>query len=292
MKTRGTALALTSFAALAAAVAFVGCSSKSTNIADGDGGLVATDGGAPETGVGAGTVDAGSGDWSCIGSVVPGTPTGTTATIGVHLIEPVQGKAVAGIAVRACPDLSDVTCASAGDGGIVTTDSNGDAKVVVPLGTKGFAGYFEASLMNDVTNLTVVYPPLLGDSSPYQRVQWSSTGLSVIFSTADGFASDSTKYGIIGFEAHDCAHKIVDGVSAELVGSAPSAHLGYINTAASKLDDMQMATDKSGQGGWANVPPGPVTVRFKVAATGKLITEMTVPVRIGAFTGLVPAPSP
>ncbi len=273
------------------AVAIFACACSSTNVDNGPADASASNDAAPTDASVQHEAEAAvlpPGDWSCLGNVPQRTPTAATAAVHFNMVEPVQGMPVAGVAVKVCTSLADTTCGDAG--APATSDSNGVVDLTVPLGTKGFAGYFDCAVTNDVTILNVVLPPFAADVPMYQRVQWSAAAFQVVFNTTSGIEWHSTTHGLIGFEVHDCGAytgvrpNVAAGVTVEVTSAAPSAKTGYIDTKSSKIDTTRTSTDKSGLGGVVDIPAGMATIRWKLAATGQTLGQIAVPVRVGVAT--------
>jgi hypothetical protein len=80
------------------------------------------------------------------------------------------------------------------------------------------------------------------------------------------------------------------GVSFEIDVADPQIQVAYLDTKSSKLNPSATKTDETGKGGFANVPPGPVTVTAKVA--GRIIGKQSAFVRAGTASMLVLGPTP
>ncbi len=113
--------------------------------------------------------------------------------------------------------------------------------------------------------------------------------------------------GIIGFQIHDCSQfpggiscrdkacrtYLAGGVVYSIDVQDPAIVLGYVTNVDGKVGLSTRATSTSaliGLGGFVNVPPGPVTITAKVAATGQTIGSYKMFARAGALSATVALP--
>jgi hypothetical protein len=265
--------------ALLLAFVLLGCSSSSSSSSS-DAGADA----APEP-----KVDTAA-DWSCVGHVTPPTAAASSIAFDFGLADPSNGKPVPGASVMTCA-RADTTCASPLE--TATTDETGTAKfAALPVGTTGFDGFFEVHYGSEIPNLNF-QPPIVAAMPGYARQYWGDSQWQVIIQ-AGGITPDLKSLGTLGFQVIDCKGYLPGGVTAELDVKDPKIVGGYIVYENGTGTVSTKATSTSalvGLGGFFNVPPGPVTVTFKVEATGQVVSVVTLFVRAGAYSALVMKPT-
>lgn len=245
------------------------------------------------------------GDFSCVGQVTTVAPATTTAKVLMHNIDAFSNVPLHDAVVKVCA-RDDVACAAPSLQ--TTTDENGIATMpALPLGANGFDGYFEVSVGDEPRNLNFVSPSIHRDQA-YRRVYWSLAALTRIADIV------GTKYdpqrGHVFVEAHDCTGYAngtfctpplddIDGclrgqpggVAFELDVQDPAIVLGYLYPPSISRDAGGTYAG-IGQGGFVNVPPGPVTLTAKIAQTGQVVARQKLFVRAGAFSMVTIFPTP
>lgn len=239
-------------------------------------------------------------DWSCLAKVAIPPPEGATADVTFNASD-TRGKPVANVDVRACPDPEDPSCANATP--TKKTDADGNAVIAVPLGAKGFTGYFEATEAGDAPNLHFVPNPIWTTTAAHQRVQWRAAELKLLTDTV-AVSLDAAK-GSILFQTQDCHSKslpnqalapsaVAGGVSLSIEPMPAGASVAYVvPTPTFHITLQATATaDGNGSGGFLNVPPGVYTITGKREKTGERIGAQRVHVRAGALSLVILAPTP
>jgi hypothetical protein len=244
-------------------------------------------------------------DWSCLGKVSAPTPPRATASWSFGLIDPFTQKPVKGATVKTCAK-TDVGCASPFETAL--SDDEGVARFkVLPTGTTGFDGFFEAQLGAETTNLN--YSRALDGDGSSSRYYWGDSALATLFTSSD--VKRDSSLATIGMQVHDCKQfpggvpctgsgctsYYPGGVSFTIDSQDPKIVTGYIQGASGGVPGGVVVSPKEtstsprvGLAGFLNVPPGPVTVTAKVAATGQTIASYPVAARAGAMTLLLVAP--
>jgi hypothetical protein len=233
-----------------------------------------------------------AGPLACLGSVkAPPAPPAGNVTVTMSFFDEVsQTTPLSGIAVQACARL-DVTCTSPLTN--TTSDGQGNATIQIPA---GFDGYLEINGSTTVPALwyfspapTTTPPPTtngkysLGLLTPQSFQQIAAAAGATVDPDAGHaitFALDCTAtYGTFApGMAFSCDKTTSETRNFYFVNGLPST------TAAS--------TDTSGIGGFANLPPGVVTLTDKVASSGTRAGSVSVLIRPGVITFSPIAPSP
>lgn len=262
----------------------------------------ASDAGAPAVDAGAEPIVREQYDWSCLGNVTLPPPSSPTMSVNLTLLG-VTSAPAADVPVRACPDPTDASCASAV---AKTTDRDGKTTFDLPAGTTGVTGYFETTEAGEVVDLHFVPLPIIASPHEHSRTQWRGNELRIAAESADVKVEFATK-GHVLFQAHDCrssafakynapnrinphpggVHVTLDplppGVVTAYVVHDPNPHVSLAATE---------TADEEGTGGFLNVPPGVYTVTGTLAATGQRIGAQRIHVRANAMSLLILAPTP
>lgn len=228
----------------------------------------------------------------CVGHVAP-APAPTTATVDLSMtffdaVNPTQTLG-AGITVQACAKL-DVGCTKKPPiADAVITGKDGRADFTVPA---GFDGYLQ---INTADNRTVpalwYFSPTPTENRNYNVLLLSPASFQGIAQTV-GATIDATKGHAFNI-ALDCTANY--GVFAKGVSFAVSPSddetkpFYFIN---GQPNTQATETDLSGIGGFANLPPGFVTVTSSVATSGAKIGSVSTLIRQGTITYAPIAPTP
>lgn len=222
----------------------------------------------------------GSHGWDCVGSVEWPTGVGSVKW-SLTLRDFVKDVPLPGVSCMPCR-RSDPTCSDPLMPAKVT-DDQGQVTFDLPA---GFDGYADASGAGIYPSLFFPAKPLVADT-----VQGANLLTAESFPVlAALLGAPDPERGHLSLGMSDCT-------------GAPAAHVAF---EASPLDADSIPfyllqnlpsktakeTDKTGLGGFGNVPPGAVTVRALVSPIGLKASEATVLVRKGTFTykPLVPSP--
>jgi hypothetical protein len=294
MRLLSAAAALAGLAALASTAN--ACSSSSSSAA-------ATDAGTEDAAAQV-TVDP-LANWSCLGKVTEATPAAATSTFDFTAVDPFTAKGLPGAVMKSCA-LTDTACGSPFE----TLTADADGKVTfksLPTSGKGFDGFIEVRVGTDLQNLNFEGHPLTGNYGNYGRTHYSDAQLATLLQTTETKVTFDPARGIIGFQIHDCSQfpggiscrdkacKAYNpgGVSFTIDNPDPQIVRGYLSAAGAKVSLSTKATSTSplvGLGGFVNVPPGPVTITAKVAATGQTIGTYKLFSRAGAISAIVALP--
>jgi hypothetical protein len=278
------------------AVAAGACSSSSAS-------TTASDAGADD-GATAVTLDP-LADWSCLGKVVEASATAATAEFAFQAVDPFTNKGLPGATVKSCA-ATDTACASPFE----TLASDGDGKVTfksLPTPGKGFDGFFQVQVGSDLPNLDFEGHPITGNYGNYGRTTYGEAQLATLLQTAETKVTFDPSRGVVGIQVHDCSQypggtscrdkacKSYNpgGVVFSIDVQDPGIVVGYLSAVDGKVGLSTKATSTSalvGLGGFVNVPPGPVTITAKVAATGQTVGTYKMFSRAGAFAATVALP--
>jgi len=230
--------------------------------------------------------DAGS-PLGCLGSVkAPPTPPAGNVAITMSFFDEVSPTTtLSGITVQACAKL-DVNCANPLTA-VVTSDAQGDATLQVAA---GFDGYFQINGPTTVPALWYFSPLPVAD----ERIALGLLAPSSFQSIAEavGATIDPDAGHAINF-ALDCTATYGTFTSGMSFGAdkttSETRAFYFVNGLPSTT---ATATDTSGIGGFANLPPGVVTVTATLAKTSVRSGSVSILIRPGVITYSPIAPSP
>ena len=229
-----------------------------------------------------------------------------TTDFAFTAVDPFTSKGLPGATVKSCA-ATDTACASPFE----TLTSDADGKVTfksLPTPGKGFDGFVQVQIDTDLPNLNFEGNPITGNyGSGYGRTNYGDAQLATLLQTAETKVTFDRSRGIIGLQAHDCSQfpggiscrdkacKTYNpgGVAFSIDVQDPAIVLGYVANVDGKVGLSTKATSTSallGLAGFVNVPPGPVTVTAKVAATGQTIGTYEMFSRAGALSATIALP--
>jgi hypothetical protein len=242
--------------------------------------------------------------WSCLGNVKVPAPPSATTPYDFQLVDPVNDTPVKGATVKTCA-FSDTECASPIE--TATTPDTGIAPFTkLPTTGKGFDGFFEVKIGTEQTNLNFSGIPIWTKFPKSGRLYWGDTQIGVVLKT--GSLKQDPSLGLIGIQAHDCTEMpggvpcndkepcpsyTPGGVAFDIDNRDPRITRVYVTingNAVAASTTAAATTPLNGNGGFLNVPPGPVTVTAKVVATGQQIGTYKLFVRAGAMSLLTAQP--
>ncbi|MBI5502065.1 MAG: hypothetical protein HY907_17615 [Deltaproteobacteria bacterium] len=243
-----------------------------TEAAEDAGDEVADDGGPPPP------------DWSCLGSVVWGTPIEASLDMTGTALDYVTDAPIEGATVKVCA-RADAACATPLDEG--TTDAAGQVTLTVPLGTTGFDGYFEVSATGYVTVLRYTVEPITEMPGADARVvSMVDTTTFAMLAAAAGVTPDPTR-GHLVVNALDCNPTLAAGVSLDVDTADVSSTAVYMVGGLPSTSATE--TDSSGAAGFINLPAGAATISTTLVSTGEAIASTDITIRAGA-AALFPLP--
>jgi hypothetical protein len=226
-------------------------------------------------------------DWTCVGSVVVPTPTETSVEFTGTIVDYMTDSPLEGATVNVCAH-DDLACATPLD--TTTTDAAGQGTVTVPLGTTGFAGFFDVQRADYLPMLRWIYPPMAEPPAVGAGVQpMMSTATVGMMAALLGTTIDSAR-GELVVTALDCALLRAAGVSGEVDTADGSTMSFYI--AGSLPSATATETDGSGTAGWINLPAGPAVITLRRVDTGATVAQATIGIRAGAASAIVLSPTP
>jgi len=214
-------------------------------------------------------------------------PTGETLNVTMWFHDVVNPTlAYAGLTVVPCAKL-DFTCAKP-LASAVTTGDDGSATLGLPDGFDGYLDIQDPKGTKTMPALWYFSPPptasrtyAVGLLSP-QSFTAIAGGVGTVI---DGDAGHSFEYAL------DCTSTYgtyARGVTFEATPAGKSTGFYLINGIPNRGADQ---TDVAGIGGFANLPPGAVTVKASVAATGAQLGSTSITIRPGTISYSPIAPS-
>ncbi len=243
------------------------------------------------------TVDAGSDapdlppGFDCLGSVQWPAAKAAKVTLGVsfvdYAIDGPKDPFTSALSLKACA-ASDAGCANAL--ATASTDGTGKASLSVSTGPSGFDGYVEATGADRMPLLAFFYPPVAADSDANQNQRGIASKKTMDeIADAVGTTIDPTR-GHVVLRARNCTNLgVVEGARFTFsTADGKSVGFGYQGG----RPKAGATTDTTGLGGAINLPPGPVTVRASLAASGKFFGSYTLVVRAGTLTSTSAPPTP
>lgn len=231
--------------------------------------------------------------WSCDSAAVAAGPSARVAKVDLSLVDPGGVSPIAGASVRACASAADPACAEAL--AIAETAKDGRARLDLPTGARGFAGYFETARPGDLVNVAFVSPPIAKDTADYARPYWSRDDLTA-FARMAGIALDPEAGHVVArtFDCRareDAAAPMAAGVAVSLEPMPAGAKIAYTvhDGAGVSLSTTARASDSSGHVAVFDVPAGRYTLVGRLAS-GAVVARAPIHVRAGALAtiSLVP----
>jgi hypothetical protein len=225
--------------------------------------------------------------WGCVGSVVWPTPPPVASpekvTAKLALSNLLTQNIVVGANARICGKL-DPKCDSPIQSDIL---SDGEGVLSVQL-NKFFDGYLEITFPGMVNTLYFFHPPVDADRNiPFIPIV--PFDALAVFGAELKMMPRPDRGTVIGL-SYDCQGNGAEGIELSAdEGDEYTAPFymseGFPSLAATK-------TDKSGQGGIANVPLGPRRIFGRLADTGELIGTVSVQTRALSisYTSMLPTP--
>lgn len=218
------------------------------------------------------------GQWDCIGRA-PMTPTAQSAVLTVRLL--LDGLPVSGT-VRACA-RDDMRC----DAPLASAEASGagpGARLTVPLGREGFAGYVEIYVRGAMPTRTMISPPIYADYTADFFVHTPS----FIAHLPGGGAVLEGRAGFVSVTAKNCVKSRAAGVRIALDAQCVGVHAGYYVN-----DDLDVTAEQTTENGTAifvDLPEGRYTFSAFRRETGGRIASSAVLVRAGWMTSVALSP--
>lgn len=225
--------------------------------------------------------------WGCVGSVVWPAPPPMASPIKVTaklaLSNLVSGEIVKGASARVCGKL-DPKCESPTQTNVLSDDEG----VLTLQLNKFFDGYLEIKYSNMVDTMYFFNPPIDADRDvPFVPL--------VPFTALETFGSQlkmmplPDRGTVIGL-TYDCQANSAEGIQLSTDEGDEFTTAFYMASGFPSLEATQ--TDKSGQGGIANVPLGARLISGRRADTGELIGTVSVQTRAIwiTYTSMLPTP--
>jgi len=231
-------------------------------------------------------------DWSCLGHVNVGPPAKPTLNLKLSPVDVVMDTGIPNVMVDACA-ANDGPCAT--PVATATTDSTGVAILPVPAGAKGFTGYWQSMPTGYILTKDFLNVPYVDDILTDGRQAFSQSDVQILLASG-GLTPDPSK-GIVGFQMQDCTSRylhqhapgpsfitsaLASGVSVTISPPGPQVFYFLGDT----VSTTATATDKSGQGGFNDVPVGWVTITATLVSTGQVIGTAHMYSQAGVLSGV------
>lgn len=245
-----------------------------------------------EQDAGAGWVDAGARDWSCLENTTWARAESATLEYTGRATGALDGEPLAGVDFEVCGDTADPSCSSPVLNG--TTGGDGTFTGTLPMGDDrgGFDGYARVTGGEDVVDLLVFFnPPITeNDGAPVATPVITQSAFERIAEMTIGERPNPDR-GHLALEALDCSWSSAAGVTFEIETADGQTTEAYLR-GGMMPDTSADRTDGSGMGGFLNVPPGDVTVTAKIAESGEVVGTVDVFVEPGTVSEVSVAPTP
>lgn len=237
-------------------------------------------------------VDTSDADFSCLDGVAWATADAESLEYTGRAVSAMSGEGLENVEFEVCADASDPSCSERVMAG--TTEADGTFRATLPMRAdrSGFDGYARVTGDEGVMNTVVFFNPPITEN----REAPESTPL-VMQSTFDrlvdatmGVEPDPDR-GHLALEALDCTWSRTAGVTFEVDAADGRTTAAYLRGEMMPSVTADR-TDKSGLGGFLNVPTGPVTVTAKIAETGEVVGRADVFVEAGTVSEVAVAPTP
>lgn len=231
--------------------------------------------------------------WSCDSAAVAASPSARVAKVDLSLVDPGGVSPIAGASVRACASAAEPACAE--PLAIAETAKDGRARLDLPTGSRGFAGYFETARPGELLNVAFVSPPIAKDTADYSRPYWSRDDLRA-FAQMAGLALDP-EAGHVLARTFDCRARedanapMAAGVTVSLDPMPPGAKVAYTvhDGPGVTLSTAAKASDSSGHVAFFDVPAGRYTLVGRLAS-GAIVARAPIHVRAGALATIALVP--
>ena len=221
--------------------------------------------------------------WGCVGAFSwPAATPGAMVSLKVHATAFSGGAPYPGATIRAC-GRPDVGCAAPLTSG--TTAADGTVTLSLP---SGFVGYLDATGPNTLESLVYLAWPLTMSTSTYDLLLGPYELYKSLVMADNGTVDDTP--GALFVYTRDCLGAPAPGVALAISPSTvETKHFYFLN--GSPIDTLD-ATAVDAIGGFANVPPGTVTLTAHLGPKGKKLGLFTVQVRPMTLTYVTLTPTP
>jgi hypothetical protein len=229
--------------------------------------------------------------WGCVGSVVwptpPPTSTPDKVTARIALSNLLTSEVLVGANARVCGKL-DPAC----DLPLQSNLLSDDAGVLTIQLNKFFDGYLEvkyADAVNTMVNTMYYFNPPLDTDRTIPFIPLVPFSAFEVFGTQLKMAPRVDRGTVIGL-TYDCQNVSAEGIELSTDDADEFTTPFYMVAGSPRIDATK--TDKSGQGGVANVPVGARLVSGHRSDTGELIGIVSVQTRALwiTYTSMLPSP--
>lgn len=228
--------------------------------------------------------------YACLGKYPAPVPTKQTAAYQVTLTDLLSQAGVPSLRVKICPNLTDPSCTAPSSTAL--TNAQGVAKLSIDISGGAFDGYVDVvpetadggTPPADGSDKTAYMPsriyytsiPIAADrTDDYQVLQYSTL---VLFGSLFKAKADFTT-GAAFLIAEDCT--VMDSADRVFSVDQKGASTESFYLKNDQPSTTATMTDPSGIGGFVNLPTGARHFTSTLAASGKLVGELTGYVRPG-----------
>lgn len=230
--------------------------------------------------------------WGCLANPRPLPPEEPSAPYQyvTGLVDLVTNERIVGAPVKACKD-DDPSC----EAPFATTVSNEEGAVDLQL-YSGFRGYLEVGSSDSTPSLmpTLIYAQPIPDKHTaktaitYLRFLLTTGAFTYVAGSAN--KTVNPEYGHLFFMATDCRGLASEDLIARV--ETVTAETSTFYTDSSGTPSLTQAkTTKSGNGGYLNLPVGPLTVKLS-RTSGAYVGTAQATIRKGTITSLTLGPTP
>jgi hypothetical protein len=221
--------------------------------------------------------------WACLAvGDAPPPAESRKYTVTIRIRDLVTEQPMPGVVGRLCRKL-DITC-SQPVGGEIPADQDGNLVVEVE---PGFDGYAELRAKDKMPGLYFFFPPVQ-ENRDVPFVPLLPPAVLAQFAQLNGKQLIAGR-GHVLLGAYDCLRRPAEGIHLSSVDGDADTAAFYVLEKFPKV--VATETDRSGRGGFINVPPGPVAVAGDLA-DGRHVASVSVLIRPGTitYTSLTPLP--
>lgn len=218
--------------------------------------------------------------WRC----EPPPPTSATDTREVTLpvIDALGLRYIADVPILACNKL-DYTCMN--PIAMAVTNSQGEAKLTVPA---NFAGYMQQTERNDYVPAMYFMPPMIPEDGRFSNFPLVPNGSFTGLALALGTQVDRSR-GHAMLIIEDCQGLALPGIKFSTPQADDKTTEFYV------IDQIPTTSAKEtppeGDGGFANLPEGPIEITATEVKTGLVVNKVTLLIRASMITTMYIKPA-
>jgi hypothetical protein len=233
--------------------------------------------------------------WGCLGLVNWSPLTVAKVTIHLTLAELLTGKPPVSVTARLCSAYQIASCSTILDGAPVFDSMYAMTGRVTATVDADFKGYLEiaaTTASNGVPEFVpalIFMPPHLTEGYFFPTTTLLPPEALTSFSSTVASSIDPN-LGHLLLQSYDCSHQAASGVQVDVDNRAQTTRRFYIRSALPSKTAEE--TDTSGQAGFINLSPGPITITGKRASNEHPIGTTTGSIRAGSVGYMIIEPTP